>query len=350
MIEAAELFRTQLLRMEREQAVRYVRAYGQIFSDLGPMIEALQAEIATMPKPTFEAVSTLRRWKSLKRQISEEVARYGQYVDTDMTANASQMIALGLEHGEQMVLAGLPDPLAAAIRTQWNRLPVEAVRALLGFLAPGSPLHGALVDQLGEAVAAGVEQAMIKGLALGFNPRIVAEIIKSEMGQALTWSLRTVRTAMLWSYREANRASYVANSDIVQGWVWHAKLGDGRTCMSCIAQHGTLHPPDEVLNDHHNGRCAMVPVTRSWADLGFPGIPDTNPRVKPGREWFAGLSDAEQRRLMGRSMWEAWKAGAVSWDDMSSVHSDPVYGDMRTAPSLRALLGDGAKEFYRAGR
>ena len=36
-IEAAERFRAQLLRMERDQAVRYVRTFGQIFNDLGPL-------------------------------------------------------------------------------------------------------------------------------------------------------------------------------------------------------------------------------------------------------------------------------------------------------------------------
>lgn len=346
-ITAAERYRAQLLRMERDQAVRYVRLYGQIFNDLQPMIAALQAEIEAMPEPSVAAIGRLARWKALRKQIAQEVARFGQFVDTDLTANAQQMIALGLTHGEQMVLAGLPEPLAAAIKTQWNRLPVDAVRALMGFLAPGSPLHDALVNQLGEAVAGGVEGALLKGIALGQNPRVVARLIKKELGQALSWALRTARTAMLYAYREANRASYVANPDIVEGWIWHAKLNDSRTCMSCISQHGTVHPPAEVLNDHHNGRCAMIPVTPSWEALGFTGIPDTRPQVQSGRDWFNGLSAAEQRQYMGGSMWEAWKAGKVSWEDLSRVHNDPVYGDMRTAASLRALLGDGAKEFYR---
>ena len=346
-IEAAERFRAQLLRMERDQAVRYVRLYGQIFNDLGPMIAALQADIAAMPAPSREAVLTLARYKDLRREIAREVARFGQFVDTDMTANMQQVLALGLQHGEQMVLAGLPEPLAAAIRTQWNRLPVDAVRALMGFLAPGSPLHDALVNQLGEAVAGGVESALLKGIALGQNPRVVAEIIRRELGQALTWALRTARTSMLYAYREANRASYIANPDIVEGWIWHAKLGDNRTCMSCIAQHGTVHPPDEVLNDHHNGRCAMIPVTPSWEALGFTGIPDTRPQVQSGRDWFNGLSAAEQRRQMGPAMFRAWKAGEVKWEDLSRTHDDQVYGSMRGAPSLRELLGAGAREFYK---
>ncbi len=349
-IEAAERFRAQLLRMERETAVRYVRLYGEIYRNLQPQIAALEAEIALIENATPEAVARLARWKALRRQIAEEVGRFGQYVDADLQAQAAEMIRLGLAHGEQMTLAGLPPQLAAAIRTQWNRLPVEAVRALMGFLSPGSPLHDALVTRLGPEVAQAAEQALLNGIALGQNPRVVARIMQRALGQALSWALRTARTSMLYAYREANRASYVANSDIVEGWVWHAKLDDERTCMSCIAQHGTVHRVDEVLNDHHNGRCAMVPLTVSWESLGLHGLPDTRPQVQPGREWFVGLSDAEQRRYMGRSMWDAWKAGEVRWDDLSRVHADPVYGEMRGAPSLRALLGERANEFYRTTR
>ena len=57
-------------------------------------------------------------WKVLRARSPQEVARFGQFVDTDMTANAQEMIAWVRQHGEQMVLAGLPEPLAAAICTQ----------------------------------------------------------------------------------------------------------------------------------------------------------------------------------------------------------------------------------------
>jgi hypothetical protein len=346
-IDAAERFRTQLLNMERAQAVRYVRAYGQIVGELQGMIEALAAELATMEEPKAWKVARLARWRSLRAQIVADIDRFGAFVDTDLQAQIAQQVALGLQHGQQMALAGLPDELAAALQTQWNRLPTEAVIRLMGFLSPGSPLHDALVKQLGEAVAGQVERRLLLGIALGWNPRKIASAIARELGQGLTWALRTARTAQLYAYREANRASYAANSDIVEGWIWHAKLGDGRTCMSCIAMHGTLHPLSEPLNDHHNGRCAMVPRTVSWETLGFKGLPDTRPQVQAGRDWFDGLSEAEQRSYMGPAMYEAWKAGRVGWDDLSREHEDPVYGLMRVMPSLKELLGDGAQEFYR---
>jgi hypothetical protein len=115
--------------------------------------------------------------------------------------------------------------------------------------------------------------------------------------------------------------------------------------MACIAQHGTYHPTSEILNDHHNGRCAMVPVTVSWRDLGLD-IPDKAP-MQTGQEWFDGLSDAEQAAMFdNNAMYKAFKAGAIGWDDLIGEHDDRVYGKMLQLPSLKAMLGDAAQDYY----
>ena len=345
-IEAANAFRSQLLKRERAVAVRMVNEYGRIYTNLQAAIDALDLEIAAMPNPTPGKVAKLARFKAIQAQIEAELMRYGAWADTEITAAAQQAIRDGLAQAQQLTLAGIPEPLRTVIAGSWNKLPTSAIETLLGFLAPGSPLHDSLVTQLGPTVAQGVGSALLDGLALGYNPRKVGRIIRDTLGQALTWALRTARTTQLWAYRESTRASYVANRDIVRGWVWHAELGP-RTCMACIAQHGTIHSNDEVLNDHYNGRCAMVPITPSWADLGFTGIPDTNPTIQPGREWFENLSPAQQQAYFpSQAMFDAWKAGAVGWDDMIGSHTDPVYGSMLQLPSLKGILGDGAQEYY----
>lgn len=344
-IDAAEAFRAQLLRQERAAAMRMVREYGRIYTNLQGQIDALLLEIAAMPEASPAQVAKLTRFKALSAQIESEMTRFGAWADTELGAQAQQAIASGLTHAEQLTLAGMPEELRPAVATIWNRLSAEAVETLMGFLSPGSALHDALVSQLGPTVAQGVSDALLEGLALGYNPRKVAEIIRQTLGQALTWALRTARTSMLWAYRESTRAGYIANSNIVTGWIWHAELGP-RTCMACIAQHGTLHPLSEPLNDHHNGRCAMVPVTKSWADLGFVGIPE-RPPTQTGRDWFASLSPAQQQSYMpSQAMWNAWQQGAIGWDDLVSSHTDPVYGEMLLLPSLKQILGEDATQYY----
>ena len=145
-------------------------------------------------------------------------------------------------------------------------------------------------------------------------------------------------------YRLMIARAYQANGDVVKGWVWHSAL-DRRTCMACVAMHGTFHSLDERLDDHVSGRCAMMPITRSWEELGFPGIPETRPRIEPGTEWFARQTEDVQREMMGPGKYAAWKAGAFDFKDLVGQTRDPRWGTIRHERSLRDILGDEAAEY-----
>ena len=116
--------------------------------------------------------------------------------------------------------------------------------------------------------------------------------------------------------------------------MWMADLGDPRTCLSCIAMHGTIHSFDEELNDHYNGRCAALPL------LG------ENPIAVSGEQWFDDQPEAGQRALMGPSMYAAWQDGAITFDQLTAEHADDVFGTMKQEASLLGILGDRAKDYY----
>jgi len=261
---AAEKFRGELLKREREAAVRLVNAYGGVYERLQGQIKALIVELDALAAegevPAWK-VGKLSRLKALKRQVEVEVSRYAAVAENEISQGAKGAIAQAQADAKALAQASLPGvkPLDAQIMGLWQRLDPTAVEELLGFLADDSPLMAGLRTELGPAVANGVGEKLVQGIALGYNPRKTANIIRKELGQGLTWSLRTARTAQLYAYREASRAAYVANPQIVKGWVWRSAR-DSRCCMSCLAMDGTVHGPDETLNDHHNGRC-LAPGT-----------------------------------------------------------------------------------------
>lgn len=114
--------------------------------------------------------------------------------------------------------------------------------------------------------------------------------------------------------------------------------------MSCIAKHGGKYPVDAVLNDHHMGRCTQIPSLRMAEQLGI-----TPPEIEPGEKWFKRQNEATQRQLMGPAMFDAWKANAIRFSDLSQTYDDPVYGTMTREASLKELLGERAKEYYKNG-
>jgi hypothetical protein len=70
----------------------------------------------------------------------------------------------------------------------------------------------------------------------------------------------------------------------------------------------------------------MAPATKSWADLGFPGVPDTRPEIRGGEEVFGALSEEDQRFVLGPSKFLLWQAGSISLDDLVTETFSPVYG------------------------
>lgn len=164
-----------------------------------------------------------------------------------------------------------------------------------------------------------MKRALVRGIAVGDHPERVArdmlERARGEFNGGLARALTIARTEMLDAHREAARGQHIANADVLAGWQWLAQL-DKRTCPSCWAKHGSMHDlTEQGPNDHQNGRCARLPVLKSWRALGFDI--DEPPSVVPDAQAvFGDLSRADQLAIMGPGRLAALDAGAP-WAEMS---------------------------------
>lgn len=324
-IALAAQYRAELLAKDAQAMARLVKAYGRAFNTLQDKLELLLIEIGDNIPTRGQAVR-MRRYKDLMAQAAMQLRDLEALTRAEMEAAAELGIDLGSTHARGLIAATVADEQLAAA---FNALPNEAIKQLLGFLSPEGELYKRL-GMMSEAGASALSDALLEAITLGYNPRKTAGILRRVFGVNLTDALRTVRTAQLWSYREANRATYLANADVVEGWIWHAELDD-RVCASCLAMHGSIHPLDEPLNDHHNGRCAMLPVVK-----GLPPVSD-----QTGEAWFNEQDEATQRRLLGPGKYEAWTEGKFDFSALSTTHTDDVYGQMRIEATLKELLGGG---------
>lgn len=321
-LAASRSYQAQLDRLESAATRRLIDHYLRSWRRLEAMLNALLLEIGDQP-PTRGQLVRMERYRALMAQIQAELAGL-QALTADEIAAAADLIGIGEAHARELIGIGLGG--SSQIAGMFHVLPRGAIEALLGFLDPAGPLYARL-RQLTAVNAQHVANAMLEGITLGFNPRKIARMVRDAFGRGLADALRFVRTAQLWAYREANRASMVANQSVLQGWVWSAHF-DERVCMSCIVMHGTVHPVDEALNDHHNGRCAAIPLV-----IGFD-----NPITETGIAWFERQSAATQRALMGPGKYDAWREGKIRLDQLTEERDDDVYGRMRGEPSLKSLL------------
>ena len=337
-------FRQQLLRRERGAASQMVRVYGEAWRRILAELDKLQEEYErALEGGELRSTWVYERGRLLafRDQVAHELKSFARYVDQSTRAQIMQAIRDAADHAEQMVMLSLGAP-PEGIMLDWNRLPTSAIAEVVGITQPDSPLHESLAS-ISPAGAEAAERALVQGLLMGRSPRAIAPLLRKALGVSLSMALMIARTETIRAYREATRQNYLSNSDVVIGWIWHAKL-DERTCAACWAMHGTVHALDEELNDHPNGRCAMVPQTVSWRDIaerrGLSPAPtrETGVQVTPGAVVFAGLPEDRQIRIIGRKRWELWKQGLVEFRDFVSFSRSEKFGVFIRVRSVTDIL------------
>lgn len=317
----AQQFKDALEAQDEQALTRIVTAYQRIFATLQKEVDLLLSEIALMTDPTAAQVAKLARFKALQAQIVDEITRFQIYLQTEIVNAAALSFQTGDEQAAALLQAYLNQ---AGIQAQLGNLPAGSFETMVAFLQEGSPLYNR-IELLAGTTADYVRNSLLEGIALGKNPRFIARLIQDAFGRGLTDALRMARTAMLWAHRVATNEVY-KQSEVLDGWVWFATLDD-TVCQSCIVQHGTIHPLDEVQNDHHSGRCAALPYIEEFG----------NPIEQTGIQWFEGLPEAQQRKILGQGKFEAWKAGQFTLPQLSKEHENDVYGMMRVVTPLKEL-------------
>jgi len=315
--ELAIAFKKAIDRQDAAALMRLAKTYRELYTRLLPKMDSLLLAMSNLESPTKGQVFRLSQYKNLIDSLESELAKYSAYVEVEIRNNAMTSVEMAVKQTEAFLkAAGYSTP---------QSLPTNAIYNMLGFLQEDSPLWKR-INQLAPYHAEQVANALLEGVAFGYNPAKTARMFENVMGGGLTDAMRMTRTAQLYASREANRAMYVANDDVVEGWVWWSSL-DSDTCMACAIEHGTVHSNDESMDSHYNCRCTSIPVV-----IGY------NDQVQTGTDWFSNLSESEQRNMMGSSAYEAWKEGKFDLSDMVTRRHDDVYGEMLARTPLQDLI------------
>jgi hypothetical protein len=274
-------------------------------------------------------VAITRETLRLQQQLRDEVNTITDQQVRDLVgawADAWDEVSLDLE-------AALHDLTAASDGRRITRALVMRTERLTRSLLVINNRLTTLAKDAGVRITGDLETVV--RLADDFQHDIVAsqlppggrELVEGRFLGGAARATAIARTEMLDAHRQASRESRIANSDVLAGWVWHSELSV-RTCASCWAQDGSLHPADDPgPMDHVNGRCTALPQTKSWADLGFAGM-DEPRSIKPdARTTFIALDEREQKAILGPARHEAWKAGEYPMSDWSARRSADGWRD-----------------------
>lgn len=332
--------RRELLARERVTQRELVRIYGETFrrvsGELRDIVSTLAAYRAAGKGPA-ETAHLLAREARLERFLALARIELGRFVLsaepllTQLQRDHAQS-AIGNTHAlTDHALGPRPD----GVGWEFTPPPAQVVHRLVGNAGDGTPL-GDVLREVGGAQLKQVRDELLVGVARGKNPREIGRQMARALNTTATRTTVIARQESLRAYREVTTATMKANPSVITGWVWSG-AGDMRECPMCIAMEGEWFSPDKTLDSHISCRCCQVPETRSWSDLGFPGVPDNRPTVRTGDEVFGSFTPAQQRVVLGPGKYEAYKSGKIALKDLVAHTHSERWGPGRRERTLREV-------------
>ncbi|RII41884.1 phage head morphogenesis protein [Galactobacter valiniphilus] len=340
-LRVAAATRARLINATREQELAITRAWADAWDLISPELLASlldlmvrYAQDGRVPRHAVAKDARLRAALAQVRATIKEVAK---------TTGESAAAIIPAE-----VSAAGPD-LEASVRTQLpagSTLPVahpapDALDAIV--MRTQQRIHSQYRALSAESVAA-MRAELVRGIAVGDNPRTVARRIMDRTEGAFNGGISRAstiaRTEILDAYRAASRHASQANTEILAGRRWTAELGP-RTCASCIGRHGRMYPPGtDGPWDHPNGRCCFTDVTKTWAELGLDGVDEPEPVWRDRDAWWDNLTPESQDRMIGRARAQLLHDGKVRWEDLSHFQQNVGWRDSLRLRPLHELLVD----------
>lgn len=284
-------------------------AVADVLADMGPGGE--------WPKPW--ELTRVARLQTALESAQTALTTLGNRAGVTVTDAAGNAIDATVDAEPRLISSQLPaaDQVAAAAKFAGKILP-SALDVIV------ARTQGTIVSQtnvLSHEAMESMRRALIRGVAVGTNPRVAARQMLDGLEQGfnggLTRAMVIARTEVLDAYRVTSQYAHAANADVLDGWVWLCAL-DARVCPSCLSQNGSVHPLiDPGPLDHQQGRCARMPQTKSWAALGIK-MPEPASTIPDARAWFAKQPEATQLQIMGPSRLGLLQSGQTGWGDLST--------------------------------
>lgn len=335
--------------------------------------------LGTLKELESEIVSTLQdnpdmtswrkaRYEALLSQTRETIkANYTQIADHSQSF--LETVATASHSGSTAIFSDIGIPLQSVIFT-----PEQAAALAKNTMIQGSPardwwakqstsLQDAFTRQMRIGYASGetVDELVrrVRGTATGKRniyyvngkKKTYVEFSGGIMDTGTRQAEALVRTAVQQVAADARMEMFRKNADILKGVMWLSTL-DSRTTFVCRAHSGLMYTLDGEpighdvpfmggVPQHFNCRSVLVPITKSFEELGStPGVTkeyldqigegtraSMNGQVPASLtfdSWFRDLPEADQIAMLGPKKYEIWKKAGLNFADMINQRGNPL--------------------------
>lgn len=308
------------------------------------------------------------RYEALLSQTRENIkAAYTEIADHNQEYMTQIGIAAG--KGTAKIFDSVGVPLQSVIVTDEQMAAIAKNTMIQGSPArswwakQSTSLQDAFTQQMRLGFASGetVQQLIqrVRGTSTGKKSkyvingktRVYTEFAGGIMDTGTRQAEALVRTAIQQMAADAKLDMFRKNADILRGVMWLATL-DNRTTLLCRAHDGKLYDLDgkpightlPFLSGppaHWNCRSTLVPVTKSFEELGVTtGISkeyldqigegtraSMNGQVPASisfDDWFGSLPEKDQISFLGPGKFKIWKEAGLTFSEMIDQRGNPL--------------------------
>lgn len=348
-LTAAKRMKAAIRRMTDAQMVELVGAWVGAWDSIKEDFESALEELDGMSGAVLTQAQMARnqRLAAALIQAEEVLTELFELTDSVVARDVLDVLQETVT-GQQLLMNSqlpTPDPSSPQVSVTLGAPSPEALNAIVKRTT--DTVHS-LTQPLAQWVAQKMKAELVRGIALGDNPRATARrIIKGAEDQfngGLSRALNIARTEMLDAHRRAALVSDMLNREVLTGWLWLSSL-DVRTCPSCVAKHGRQFPLDQFgPEDHQMGRCVRVPQMKTWKELGFTQVDEPESQFPSSRDWYDNLTEESQRALMGPTRQRLLQEGKISWDDLSQVRKNDNWRASYGVTPVKDLLAKAGED------
>ena len=220
------------------------------------------------------------------------------------------------------------------------KIPTDAT---LSNIYKTSLIEGATISNyfsaLDKSMQTDLERAIRLGASIGETNYELAKRVDGVLNKGINHSKAIARTSVATVSNQARQSVYQANDDVIKGYE-HLSTLDSRTSFVCSSRDGAMWDTNgkglnaqgrknryQVPPLHFNCRSTLVPVLKSWEELGIDGL-DEIPRgtrssldgqISSGtnfEKWIGGKDATFQKKYLGAGRYELWKSGKITFSDL----------------------------------
>ena len=315
----AEQQRLKILRREAEVMREMAAAWLKVERALEAEMLRTAVELGGEAMVTEAMILRNTRFQDLMYQARAQYAGFADAFDERVTQLQKENLKHGIDSAAELLNATKAE---FALQFAFQKLPVNAIEAMIGFAADGSPLRNLLMKSYGESTR-GILDGLLTGLAKGLNPNDVAQLMNEGFSVGFGRALTIARTEQLRAYRMGSLEQYRQSGVVMQ----YKRLAtkDNLTCLGCLMQDGEIYSTEEEFAEHPNGRCVLIPVPMG-----------ADPQWESGKDWLKGLPADRQKEILGNTRYEMYQNG-TPLEAMSTLKPDAVWGGSWVPTAVKDL-------------